>query len=258
MNKNELIGAYAIAKIDGVEYGLQIFFEGNKLMTTNLNLIGGTHTLTSYKLYKSDGTLLAEDNNELTFDVDVSFTIELPVNLTFQDNAAYMMMAMSITGLDYGITYVKSNELPITESENEIVQMIGILGILENDKNLYEQHDIYKQRDITSKVKAKFAIQHWYNGVLVGTFFSDWNAQNGLELSYIKSGNHQDINKFKIQVERVTNSGGVRAIRDVIDGSEIIIHGDESLQNNEKGIVEFSVFPQGWLSNSVYQFNFTP
>ncbi len=53
---------------------MDVFSEEGKddiLLSTVTRLVGGEHTMTSFKLYDENSVLLAEDNNQKTFKVDI-------------------------------------------------------------------------------------------------------------------------------------------------------------------------------------------
>lgn len=266
---NNLENSYAIATIDNTAYTLDVFSEetiDDKLISTNLRLPGGSYTITNFELYTND-VLVAEDTNPHDFTVEVSFTIELPITLTTVEGAPQKML-FNLEGLDYGFAYSKATipeELPPPLPTT--VQMIGILGIPDNEMHLYETDIQYKRKDVLTMTKAIFAIQHYHvhaDGTVDDMVFHniDWLTNDPLEFEYVKSGNPLDKDVFKIQMYRVMLINGTKQMASVVHGGlegewQFTLNGDEDFELNDKGIVEFSYLPTGWLSDSPYEFEYT-
>lgn len=241
--------------VDGTEYRLNVFEVDGKLITTDLSLPKGEHTISSYKLFKDDDTLITEDDSVKQVTVNASFTKELVIAPA--KKMAMGMVTTKVATMEYGYLYTKEAK----KADNEVTVLIsGLLGIPDDELNKYVNDPQYGINvPMTSKVKAVFSIQTYLNGKETGFQMYNYKNNEPLHLTYNKTGDHNDEYKFVIQMHLyLAGPNKVVEVNRGLNGDwTIAINGDDDLITNDDGVVEFTMFPtDDWESNATYKFTY--
>ncbi len=244
-------GYYILCKIDGTEVRLDAFVkedEPTRIITTNTTTNEGWHAMTDIKLYNPSDVFVGRVDKSMDFNVEASRTTQIDVEMLFEDGDAG---SLTIEAMSFGYVYLKSQSLEIPEGEKKVVGFVGILGIPSNEIPIYEADSVYQKFPIKNYTKAIFSIRHQHNAEEAKWFMYDWEAKDPLVIEYNKSGKPEDIDTFKIQMYRVLN--GVMA-EVISDEWMIVLQGDEDFIIGDKGLVEFTYLPEGWIGTGEYQF----
>ena len=271
---------YIKCKIDGEEVILDTFTEDeipNVIISNTITSEEGWHMMTDIEYFNGSDVLLATTDADMNFSVVASRTTEINIDLLFLEQVESRAMTANINkrlvkckadgsreggsreDMTHGFVYIKSLPFTIPKGGDDVtVKMIGVLGIPEDELHFYEDDDVYSQHPVKAHTKCVFSVQHIHNDNIPVWFNYDWNSKKPLVINYTKTGKEEDVDVFKLQVLRVLEIDGVKAIREVLSTTDwrFTLRGNEDFVVNEKGFVEFSYLPDGWESEMNYQFNY--
>ncbi len=244
-------GYYILCKIDGEEVRLDAFVQADEpthIITTNATTTEGWHAMTDIHLYTPGDVLVGRVDRSMDFNVVASRTTQIDVELLFESGGA---ASLTIEAMTFGYVYLKSQSLEVPEGEQMVVGFTGVLGIPTSDIPIYQADSIYNKFPIKNYTKAVFSIRHQHNADEAEWFMYDWAAADPLVITYNKSGNPTDIDTFKIQMYRVLDGKMAEVIG---DDWMITLQGDENFIIGDKGLVEFTYLPEGWIGTGDYKF----
>ena len=161
--------------------------------------------------------------------------------------------------MTHGFVYIKSLPFKMPEGgTNVTVKFTGVLGIPKDELHFYEDDALYNKNDVKAHTKLAFSIQHIHNSEPANWFNYEWDTKKPLVVDYVRTGDVEDVDIFKIQAYRVLEIDGVKELREVLSTSEwrFTLRGDEEFVLNTEGLVEFSYLPKGWESEMIYQFEY--
>ncbi len=248
---------YLIVTIDSIGYNLPLSQEPGvqKLMSNNLNLSEGLHTLTKAQLFNEDNVLISEDLTSQEFTLTNTFTEEIGVNLPLSQggntgSTDAMQIVIMATGVIPSIAYFKTQEgqappLPTQETIN----LMGWLGVPEADLPLYTNpsNSMYHVNNpVTSKMKAHLDMYVRKNGIVLDWTMGVYGQPTPLVYTFEKSGNHNDLYEIVVAVHRAMIINEVKHMTNVNGTTNIPFRGDEEVPKDAEGMTKVYVRPEGW------------